>query len=88
MKYSILALSLLLSACTSIPVTPKFPDSPGELVSTACPNLEKLNENPTLSEISRTVANNYGTYYECAVKVDMWIRWYKEQRVIFEGVIK
>jgi hypothetical protein len=88
MKYLILALSLILSACTSIPVTPKFPDKPGEIVSTACPNLEKLKDTPTLSEVSRTVAINYGTYYECAVKVDMWIRWYNEQRVIFEKVTK
>jgi len=88
MKYLILALTLTLSACTSIPVTSKFPDSPGDLVSTACPNLEKLKENPALSDVSRTVANNYGTYYECAVKVDMWIRWYKEQRIIFEKVTK
>ena len=88
MKYSILALILSLSACTSIPVTQKFPDGPGELVSTACPNLEKLKENPALSDLSRTVANNYGSYYECAVKVDMWIRWYNEQKVIFEKVTK
>ena len=88
MKYLILALTLILSSCTSIPVTPKFPDKPGELVSTACPNLDKVKENPALSDISRTIANNYGTYYECAVKVDMWIRWYNEQRVIFENIGK
>jgi hypothetical protein len=88
MRYLVFALALGLTACTTVPVTARFPDKPGELVSTACPNLEKLKDSPTLSDVSRTIANNYGAYYECAVKVDMWIRWYNEQRVIFEGVSK
>jgi hypothetical protein len=88
MKYIIVALLLCLSACTTVPVTAKFPNSPGTAVSTACPNLEKIKDDPALSDISRTIAKNYGAYYECAVKVDMWIRWYNEQRVIFENVGK
>lgn len=88
MKYFIVALALGLTACTTVPVTAKFPDGPGELVSTACANLEKVKDDPNLSDLSRTIANNYGKHYECAVKVDMWIRWYSQQRAIFENVVK
>ena len=88
MRYLVLALALGISACTTVPVTARFPIGPGELVSTACPNLEKIKDEPALSDVSRTIAKNYGSYYECAVKVDMWIRWYNEQRAIFENIGK
>ena len=88
MRYLVFALVLGISACTTVPVTTRFPDAPGSMVATACPILEKVKDDPALSDVSRTIANNYGTYYECAVKVDMWIRWYNEQRVIFENVGK
>lgn len=89
MKYTALLLAVFLTGCGTVaPITARFPEGPGTLVSTACPNLEKLKDAPTLSDVSRTVTSNYGAYYECAVKVDMWIRWYNEQRVIFEGVSK
>ena len=87
MKYTALLLAVVLSGCGTVaPIVARFPEGPGTLVSTPCPNLEKVKDAPTLSEVSRTITNNYGAYYECAVKVDMWIRWYNEQRVIFENV--
>ncbi len=82
-------LVLALSGCsTVVPVAAKFPAAPGTIVSTPCPDLAKLKDNPALSDVSRTVTSNYTTYYECAVKVDAWIRWYNEQRVIFENAGK
>jgi hypothetical protein len=80
---------LLLSACsTTLPVTAKFPDSPGVLVQAPCPQLQKLQDNAQLSDIARTVTVNYTTYYECAVKLDAWIKWYSEQKTIFETLGK
>lgn len=85
MKY--LFILLLLAGCsTTVPVTAKFPDAPGNVAMTACPQLQKLNEDAKLSDISKTVSVNYGTYYECAVKTDAWIEWYQIQKRIFEGV--
>ena len=85
MKY--LFIVLLLAGCsTTVPVTAKFPDAPGNVAMTACPQLQKLNEDAKLSDISKTVSVNYGTYYECAVKTDAWIEWYQIQKRIFEGV--
>jgi len=85
MKY--LFILLLLAGCsTTVPVTAKFPDAPGNVAMTACPQLQKLNEDAKLSDISKTVSVNYGTYYECAIKTDAWIEWYQIQKRIFEGV--
>jgi len=85
MKY--LLIVLILTGCsTTVPVTAKFPDAPGNVAMTACPQLQKLTEDAKLSDISKTVSVNYGTYYECAVKTDAWIEWYQIQKRIFEGV--
>jgi hypothetical protein len=86
MKYALI-ISLLLSGCsTVVPVTAKFPEPPGKLATTRCPDLQKLQDNARLSDVSRTVTINYSTYYECAVKADAWQEWYEIQKRIFEGV--
>ena len=84
MKY--LLFVLILTGCsTTVPVTAKFPDVPERLL-VKCPQLEKLENEAKLSDISKTVINNYTTYYECAVKNDAWIEWYQVQKKIFESV--
>ena len=85
MRYLIIALVVLLQACsTPVPVTAKFPEPPGRLATEACPKLQKLGDSPKLSGVAETVTANYGTYYECAVKTDTWIEWYQIQKNIFE----
>lgn len=89
MKLVVLAISLALSACsTLVPVSMTFPEAPGRQAQIACPNLQKLKDDALLSDVSRTITINYSTYYECAVKTDAWIEWYEIQRRIFEGVVK
>jgi hypothetical protein len=89
MKLIVLAISLALTACsTLVPVTMTFPEAPGRQAQVACPNLQKLKDDALLSDVSRTITINYSTYYECAVKTDAWIEWYEIQRRIFEGVVK
>ena len=84
MKY--LLLVLILTGCsTTVPVTAKFPDVPERLL-VKCPQLEKLENEAKLSDISKTITNNYTTYYECAVKHDAFVEWYKIQKNIFESV--
>lgn len=85
--FAIILLSILLLAgcATPTPVARKFPDVPARLLE-KCPNLQKLNDDAKLSDVAKTVTNNYTTYYECAVKGDAWIEWYQVQRHIFEEV--
>lgn len=86
MKYiSLILLTLLLGCSTAVPVTAKFPEVPERLMQ-RCPQLEKLENEAKLSDISKTITINYTTYYECAVKNDSWIEWYSIQKNIFESV--
>lgn len=80
------ALLILLTGCsTTVPVKAKFPEVPDRLL-VKCPQLEKLNNDSKLSDVSKTITANYTTYYECAVKGDAWIEWYQIQKNIYEGV--
>jgi hypothetical protein len=85
MKYLACFLLILVTGCSSVPVAPKFPEVP-ERILKKCPQLEKLNEDSKLSDIAKTVTNNYTTYYECAVKHDAFIEWYQVQKKIYESV--
>jgi hypothetical protein len=79
-------LAFLATGCsTTVPVTAKFPDVPERLL-VKCPQLEKLENEAKLSDIGKTVTNNYTTYYECAVKHDALVEWYQIQKRIFESV--
>jgi hypothetical protein len=77
-----------MSGCsTVVPVTVKFPDAP-DRIKVKCPQLKTLSEEAKLSDIAKTVTENYTTYYECAVKHDSWIEWYETQKIIFEKLNK
>ena len=86
MKILVLSLLLLTGCTTVVPVTSKFPAAPGILVQEPCPNLQKLTEQAKLSDVAKTVTVNYSEYYTCAVKLDAWQRWYREQKIIYEGL--
>jgi len=82
-----IVLAFLATGCsTTVPVTMKFPESPGVVAMTTCPQLQKIEDDANLSDITKTITVNYGTYYECAVKTDAWIEWYQKQKIIFESV--
>ena len=86
MKYLACLLLILVTGCsTVVPVTLKFPEVP-EKILVRCPQLEKLENDPKLSDVAKTVTINYTTYYECAVKHDAFVQWYQIQKQIFEGV--
>jgi hypothetical protein len=87
MKLLIIGLAFLVSACsTTVPVVAKFPQAPGTLVQEPCTELKKLQEESKLSDVAKTVTVNYSEYYLCAVKLEAWQRWYREQKVIYEGL--
>ena len=87
MKYIILSLALVLSACsTPVPVSQRFPDVPKALVE-KCDSLKKIEgDRVAITEMLKVVVQNYGMYYECAAKVDGWNDWYLEQKRIYESI--
>ena len=85
MNKIIILLVFLLSACTTVPVTQKFPEPPqGGLER--CPRLLKLQYDAKLSDIAGNMILNYSSYNVCDVKNDAWIEWYQKQNKIFEGI--
>lgn len=89
MKYLILLSAILLTGCLgTAPIVPKFPEPPGKDAMVRCPDLNKLKDEALLSEIAKTINNNYGEYYICAVRNDVWIEWYHIQKKIFEDTMK
>ena len=83
----VLAVLAMCTGCSTPPVRQKWPDAP-KFSEQTCPQLEKLKEGAQLSDVSKTITINYSTYYECAVKNDAWIEWYKIQKSIYEGTYK
>lgn len=71
--------------CHSIPQNPKFPEPPGSESMVSCPELNKLNVDTKLSDISKTITKNYTLYHQCNTKVEGWIEWYKTQKEIYQG---
>ena len=89
MKYYVIPVFFLLTGCLgTAPVVPTFPEPPGKLAMEPCPELEQFKDEPTLSDITKTIVKNYGEYYTCAVKQDIWIEWYQMQKKIFEDLKK
>lgn len=81
----IFVLAMCAGCSTVVPVKARFPEPPGLGAQSRCPDLQKLNDAPALSDVTRTVTQNYSTYYECAVRADTWQEWYEVQKRIFEG---
>ena len=80
-------LAFLATGCsTVVPVTARFPEAPGNVAMAPCPQLQKIADDARLSDITKTITVNYGTYYECAVKTDAWIEWYQKQKHVFENI--
>lgn len=89
MKYSVVLCSVLLSGCWTVPVAPDFPKLPEQTVmNIACPDLKPLKTDPTISDLSTVLNSNYGLYYECAIKVNSWNAWYKQQKELYERTVK
>jgi hypothetical protein len=83
----VLLLTALLSGCaTVVPVTQTWPEAPGQLAMEPCPALQKLPDTSQLSDVAKTVANNYTSYYQCAIKLETWQDWYRQQQIIFKGL--
>ena len=76
-------LAMCSGCSTVVPVSARFPEPP-QYAAQPCPQLQKLNNDAKLSDVATTVTINYSTYYDCAVRNDAWIEWYRIQREIYE----
>ena len=81
----ILVTLFMMGCSTTVPVVAKFPKAPERLMQ-PCPQLEKLENEAKLSDVAKSVTNNYSKYHECSIQNESWIEWYKTQKQIFESV--
>ena len=87
MKIPLITLTIFLAGCTTaVPITQTWPEPPGLQSMQTCAELKKLEATPQLSDVARTVANNYSQYYECVVKLEAWQEWYQKQQIIHKGL--
>jgi len=85
MKNILIFCTVLLTGCsTVVPVKYTFPTVP-EVLLEKCEALDTI-EKPTsvLSELMKTVTNNYRKYYSCGALVESWQEWYTAQKKIAE----
>ena len=81
-----LLIAVTLVGCsTTVPVTRKFPEAPQTLIE-KCPELKQLAQDAKLSDVARTVVENYTQYQHCSNKSEAWVEWYNTQKKIFEEV--
>ena len=81
-----ISLISLLAGCQSVPVVPKWPDVPKELLE-SCPDLKTVDPaNDKLSTVIESVADNYKLYYDCKADKSDWIEWYNSQKKIFNSL--
>lgn len=86
----LIGLAVLISGCTMfVPVKPpKWPDPVQELTK-KCEELKTISGNQiSLTDMLKTIVNNYTLYYECSNKVDGWNEWYNKQKQIYEQTRK
>ena len=85
MRIVLLGLISLLAACsTAVPVTQSFPAAPDMLME-KCPLLKTIEgEKISIVDFTKTVSENYMTYYQCAGRAEAWIDWYQQQKKIWE----
>lgn len=88
MRMLVLILALTISGCgmfkQPVPIVPKFPDATPELLK-KCEELKIVEgDKVAITELLKTVVNNYTLYYECSTKVEGWQEWYNNQKKVFE----
>jgi len=66
-------------------IVPHNSASQNALAPSTGPTLEGTSD-VKVSELIRTVTDNYATYYKVKEQVQGWQEWYKEQKKIYESV--
>lgn len=86
MKILAPVLLVLLVGCTTVvPVKQKFPDAIPALTE-KCEDLRKIEgDRVAITDMLKTIVENYSLYYQCSAKVDGWNEWYQQQRKLYEA---
>lgn len=91
MKFlALILVSFSISGCAlfqkPVPVVPKFPDPVPELMK-KCNELKTIEgDKVAITELLKTVVQNYTLYYECSNKVEGWQDWYNQQKRVFDNI--
>lgn len=82
---SVFALAIALSGCAVYtPTKPKFPQPAAELTK-PCPDLKLIEgDQVAITDLLKTVVENYNMYHQCSLKNEGWNQWYKEQKAIYD----
>jgi inhibitor of KinA sporulation pathway (predicted exonuclease) len=89
MKLVVLLFVAMLAGCTTIvPVRQQFPDTVPELKQRCEDLMTVKGDTVTITDLLKTVVENYTRYHQCAARVEGWQDWYDAQRKIFEGANK
>jgi hypothetical protein len=86
----LLSLVVVISGCSfvkTVPVKRNFPEPIPELMK-KCEDLKTIppGDRVAITDMLRTVIENYQLYHICSIRVDGWQEWYEEQKKIFDGV--
>lgn len=92
MKYFSIIAVFLLTGCMSkpVPVRMEFPNAPQSLLK-KCEELKTIEPKATgtpITELLKTVVENYTLYHECSNKVEGWTEWYTNIKKIYDEVGK
>ncbi len=90
MKYLLILPILLLTGCLSftkpVPVKQEFPAAP-EALKKKCEELKTIEpqaKGVAITELLKTVIENYTLYHECSNRVDGWNEWYNDMKNIHD----
>ena len=85
-------VTISLSGCTLMQpkqltsAKPPFPEAVAELTQ-PCPDLEIIKDDRVaITDLMKSVVNNYTRYYQCSLKNDGWNEWYKTQKEIYDKI--
>ena len=86
MKKLIIIACLIISGCTTVPVTAKFPSGPDSMKEPAAALKTLDMPKPELSDLITNANDNYAEYYRLRERYNGWINWYNTQKQIFESI--
>lgn len=88
MKFLLIFTAALLTGCATVtaPVKHELPE-PSVILTEKCPNLKQLPEGEErLSELLKTIVENYTKYHECGTKHELLVKWYTEQKALHDAL--
>ena len=86
MKILLLLLLTTLMGCTTpVPVQRNFPVLPVELKQ-ECSELNQIKPEAKLSDVTKSVTENYSLYHSCKNKHKNIVEWYTIQKQIYEDI--